>query len=205
MCETSPANLKTMPETSSTAGTIEPVHISHSGRQYSWHDNRIFSTSLPTGRRQCWSFQNSSFRRAIPDVGTFAITGYAFRLRFFARPFWCNVVRPFWRSAWTQSDPSGRSDDQGNFRRGAIGFLPTYESIGVAAPLLLALCRLGQGIGLGGEWGGGSTARRGERPPPGWRARYAIFPQFGSPLGFVLSTSVFYVLSTSLSDTDFLT
>ena len=48
----------------------------------------------------------------------------------------------------------------------AIGVLPTYETIGVAAPLLLALCRFGQGLGLGGEWGGAVLLAI-ENAPPG--------------------------------------
>ena len=84
----------------------------------------------------------------------------------------------------------------------AIGLLPTYASIGVAAPLLLALCRLGQGLGLGGEWGGAVLLAT-ENAPPGKRAWYGMFPQLGAPLGFVCSTGVFLLLSTCLSDADF--
>src|ERR1700745_1860994 len=76
----------------------------------------------------------------------------------------------------------------------AIGLLPTYASIGVAAPLLLALCRLGQGLGLGGEWGGAVLLAT-ENAPPGKRAWYGMFPQLGAPLGFFFSGSVFIVLS----------
>ena len=68
----------------------------------------------------------------------------------------------------------------------AIGVLPTYASIGVAAPLLLALCRFGQGLGLGGEWGGAVLLAI-ENAPPGRRAWYGMFPQLGAPLGFFCS------------------
>jgi len=84
----------------------------------------------------------------------------------------------------------------------AIGALPTYASIGVAAPLLLALCRLGQGLGLGGEWGGAVLLAT-ENAPPGKRAWYGMFPQLGAPLGFLCSTGVFLWLSSSLSDAQF--
>jgi metabolite-proton symporter len=84
----------------------------------------------------------------------------------------------------------------------AIGALPTYASIGVAAPLLLALCRLGQGIGLGGEWGGAVLLAT-ENAPPGRRAWYGMFPQLGAPLGFVCSTGIFLLLGAWLSDADF--
>ena len=83
-----------------------------------------------------------------------------------------------------------------------IGLLPTYEAIGVAAPLLLALCRFGQGLGLGGEWGGAVLLAI-ENAPPGKRAWYGMFPQLGAPLGFFFSGSVFLLLSRTLSDEQF--
>lgn len=84
----------------------------------------------------------------------------------------------------------------------AIGGLPTYGTIGVAAPLLLALCRFGQGLGLGGEWGG-AVLLAVENAPPGKRAWYGMFPQFGAPAGFIFSGSVFLALSRWLSDEQF--
>jgi metabolite-proton symporter len=85
----------------------------------------------------------------------------------------------------------------------AIGMLPTYQSIGIAAPILLALCRFGQGLGLGGEWGGAVLLAI-ENAPPGKRAWYGMFPQLGAPLGFFLSTTVFLVLSDTLGNAQFL-
>jgi metabolite-proton symporter len=84
----------------------------------------------------------------------------------------------------------------------SIGLLPTYESIGLLAPLLLALCRLGQGLGLGGEWGGAVLLAT-ENAPPGKQAWYGMFPQLGAPLGFLCSTGVFLLLSEYLSDAQF--
>ncbi len=84
----------------------------------------------------------------------------------------------------------------------AIGALPTYTTIGVAAPLLLALCRFGQGLGLGGEWGG-AVLLAVENAPPGKRAWYGMFPQLGAPFGFILSASVFLALSKWLTDEQF--
>ncbi len=83
-----------------------------------------------------------------------------------------------------------------------IGLLPTYETIGFAAPLLLALCRFGQGLGLGGEWGGAVLLAT-ENAPPGKRAWYGMFPQLGAPVGFILSGGVFLLLSRFLSDGQF--
>jgi metabolite-proton symporter len=74
-----------------------------------------------------------------------------------------------------------------------IGLLPTYEQIGVLAPLLLALCRFGQGFGLGGEWGGAVLLAT-ENAPPGKRTWYGMFPQLGAPFGLFLSSGVFWIL-----------
>jgi MFS family permease len=75
-----------------------------------------------------------------------------------------------------------------------IGVLPTYGSIGYAAPILLTLLRIGQGIGVGGEWGGSvllsmewGTARR--------RGFMASWPQLGVPLGLILSTGAFRLMT----------
>jgi len=74
-----------------------------------------------------------------------------------------------------------------------IGLLPTYGQIGVVAPLLLALCRFGQGFGLGGEWGGAVLLAT-ENAPAGKRNWYGMFPQLGAPLGLFLSSGVFWIL-----------
>jgi metabolite-proton symporter len=84
-----------------------------------------------------------------------------------------------------------------------IGLLPTYATIGVLAPVLLALCRLGQGLGLGGEWGGAVLLAM-ENAPPGRRVWYGMFPMLGSPLGFLTATSVFLLLTDQISDAQFL-
>src|SRR5258706_9403708 len=83
-----------------------------------------------------------------------------------------------------------------------IGVLPTHQTIGIAAPLLLALCRFGQGLGLGGEWGG-AVLLAVENAPPGKRAWYGMFPQLGAPLGFLCSGSTFLLLSAWLTDEQF--
>jgi metabolite-proton symporter len=84
----------------------------------------------------------------------------------------------------------------------AIGLLPAYGAIGLAAPALLALCRFGQGLGLGGEWGG-AVLLAVENAPPGKRAWYGMFPQLGAPLGFFFSGGTFLALSEWLTDEQF--
>ncbi|WP_375649766.1 MFS transporter, partial [Bartonella sp. MU70NMGDW] len=71
-----------------------------------------------------------------------------------------------------------------------IGFLPTYEIAGWFAPFLLTLCRIGQGIGLGGEWGGAVLLAT-ENAPPEKRGWYAMFPQLGVSIGLFLSIAVY--------------
>jgi metabolite-proton symporter len=83
-----------------------------------------------------------------------------------------------------------------------IGLLPTYATIGIAAPLLLAFCRFGQGLGLGGEWGGAVLLAI-ENAPPGQRAWYGMFPQLGAPIGFLFSGGVFLMLSAWLTNEQF--
>ena len=83
-----------------------------------------------------------------------------------------------------------------------IGTLPSYNAIGIAAPILLALCRFGQGIGLGGEWGG-AVLLAVENAPPSKRALYGMFPQLGAPLGFLLSGGIFLGLSRWLTNEQF--
>jgi metabolite-proton symporter len=83
-----------------------------------------------------------------------------------------------------------------------IGLLPTYHQIGIFAPLLLALCRLGQGIGLGGEWGGAVLLAT-ENAPPGKRAWYGMFPQLGAPIGFIFSGGIFLLLGATLTEEQF--
>ena len=84
-----------------------------------------------------------------------------------------------------------------------IGLLPTYATIGVFAPLLLALARFGQGLGLGGEWGGAALLAT-ENAPPKKRALYGSFPQLGAPIGFFFANGMFLLLSWLLTDEQFI-
>ena len=85
----------------------------------------------------------------------------------------------------------------------AIGLLPGYASIGIAAPILLALFRFGQGLGLGGEWGGAVLLAT-ENAPANKKAWYGMFPQLGAPIGFLISSSTFFILSKTMSESDFI-
>ena len=75
-----------------------------------------------------------------------------------------------------------------------IGLLPTYSQIGIWAPILLCICRIGQGIGLGGEWGGAALVAT-ENAPEGKRAWYGTFPQLGAPIGLFVANATFFLVS----------
>jgi len=84
-----------------------------------------------------------------------------------------------------------------------IGFLPTYSSIGIAAPLGLTLLRFVQGLAVGGQWGGAMLLVT-ENAPADKRGFYGAFAQAGAPLGLVLANIAFLVVSGSLSDEAFI-
>lgn len=84
-----------------------------------------------------------------------------------------------------------------------IGLVPTYDSIGVWAPILLLLLRVFQGIGLGGEWGG-AVLMAYEYAPPGKKGFYASLPQIGLAIGLCLASGTVALLSTLLTDEQFM-
>ncbi len=83
-----------------------------------------------------------------------------------------------------------------------IGFLPDYDSIGTLAPVLLCLLRFGQGIGLGGEWGGAALLAA-ENAPAGKRGWFGMFPQMGPSVGFLCANGLFFGLALWLNDDQF--
>ena len=137
------------------------------------------------------------------DATTALLASFAtFSIALFARPFGAIVFGHF-------GDRTGRKATlvaallTMGISTVIIGLLPTYAQIGVAAPALLALCRFGQGFGLGGEWGGAVLLAT-ENAPPGRRAWYGMFPQLGAPLGFLCSTGIFLLLTEVMTDAQFL-
>jgi len=83
-----------------------------------------------------------------------------------------------------------------------IGMLPSHEAVGWVAPVLLCLLRFGQGIGLGGEWGGAALLAA-EYAPKGKRGWFGMFPQLGPPVGFFFAVGSFLLLANSLDDAAF--
>jgi MFS family permease len=84
-----------------------------------------------------------------------------------------------------------------------IGILPTYETIGVVAPVLLVLIRLAQGLAVGGEWGGATLLALEHARTPAQRTLFSSLPQVGLPLGVVLSSMVFLVVRLGTGEEGF--
>jgi MHS family shikimate/dehydroshikimate transporter-like MFS transporter len=84
-----------------------------------------------------------------------------------------------------------------------IGLLPTYEQVGVAAPIALVTLRVMQGLALGGEWGG-AVLMAFEFSNKETRARYSCYPQIGLAVGLALATGVVTILTAAMDDRTFL-
>ena len=127
------------------------------------------------------------------DPMTALLASFAtFSIAFFARPFGALVFGHFGDRIGRKATLVAALLTMG-VSTVIIGLLPTHAQIGVFAPLLLALCRFGQGFGLGGEWGGAVLLAT-ENAPPGKRSWYGMFPQLGAPVGLFLSSGFFWIL-----------
>ncbi len=80
-----------------------------------------------------------------------------------------------------------------------VGVLPGYATIGMWGPILLILCRMVQGLAVGGEWGGASLMAV-ESAPPKWKTFYGGFTQLGNPLGALMASGVFWILASMGDD-----
>ena len=127
------------------------------------------------------------------DPTTALLASFAtFSIAFFARPFGAVVFGHYGDRIGRKTTLVAALLTMG-ISTVIIGLLPSYNQIGVLAPLLLALCRFGQGLGLGGEWGGAVLLAT-ENAPAGKRSWYGMFPQLGAPVGLFLSSGVFWIL-----------
>jgi metabolite-proton symporter len=132
------------------------------------------------------------------DATTALLASFAtFSIAFFARPLGAVVFGHFGDRIGRKTTLVAALLTMG-ISTVVIGLLPSYSSIGVLAPLLLALCRFGQGFGLGGEWGGAVLLAT-ENAPEGKRSWYGMFPQLGAPVGLFLSSGIFWLLLQVMS------
>ena len=136
------------------------------------------------------------------DPATATLSSFAtFAIAFFARPVGAVLFGHFGDRVGRKATLVAALMTMG-LSTVAIGLIPSYESIGILAPLLLCLFRVGQGLGLGGEWGGAVLLAT-ENAPPGKEAWYGMFPQLGAPIGFLCSTGSFLLLTDVLTPEQF--
>ncbi len=184
---------KTSDRPEKKAGIISILFAGSIGTIIEWYDFLIYGTAAAL------VFNSLFFPTFDPVTGTLAsLATYA--VGFFARPFGAALFGHF-------GDRAGRKKmlmvtmsvmALGTF---SIGLLPTYDQIGIWAPILLVTLRLIQGIGLGGEWGGASVVVL-EHAPPNRRGLYGSLIQIGFPLGLIASSGIFKLVS-SMPDADF--
>jgi MFS family permease len=164
------------------------------GTAIEWYDYYIFGTAAAL------VFGSLFFPQFSPVAGTLAAFA-TFAVGFIARPLGAAVIGHF-------GDRIGRKSmlvltllmtGGATF---AIGVLPTFAAIGIAAPILLVLLRLVQGFGVGGEWGGAVLIAT-EHAAPRRRALYGSFAQFGVPVG-VLTSNLAFLAVSGMSTEDFL-
>jgi len=146
-------------------------------------------------------FPKLFFPRSDPTAGTLQVL-LTFALAFVARPVGAALFGHFGDRIGRKATLVAAMLTMGGSTV-MIGLLPTYASAGVLAPILLAVCRVGQGLGLGGEWGGAILLAT-ENAPAGKRGWYGMFPQLGAPVGLICSGGIFLLLSRFLSNAQFL-
>jgi len=185
---------KSQPGSSKTNSPATVLFASLIGTTIEFFDFYIYATAAVLVLPKLFFPASDPAAATLQSLATFAIA-------FFARPVGSAVFGHF-------GDRIGRKATlvaallMMGISTVVIGMLPTYAQIGTLAPALLALCRFGQGLGLGGEWGGAVLLAT-ENAPPGKRAWYGMFPQLGAPIGFFLSGGIFLLLSEVLTDTEF--
>jgi MHS family shikimate/dehydroshikimate transporter-like MFS transporter len=165
------------------------------GSMIEWYDFTLYGTAATL------VFGKLFFPSADPTVGTL-ISIAAYGVGFLARPLGGAIFGHF-------GDRIGRKKmlaltviimGAGTF---LIGCLPTYGQFGIGAPILLIALRLVQGVGIGGEWGG-AVLMMVENARPTQRGLFGSLVQAGSPFGVLASIAVFALVSSLLSDADFL-
>lgn len=163
------------------------------GTAIEWYDYYIYGTAAALVFGDVFFATNDPFMGVLASLATFAVG-------FVARPFGALVFGHL-------GDKVGRKKSlvitlllMGSATT-LIGLLPSYHSIGVAATVALVILRLAQGVAVGGEWGGAVLIAT-EHAPEKWRTFLAAAPQYGSPIGLILSTLAFRAVS-SLPQADF--
>jgi len=163
-------------------GHVKVAFASLIGTAIEWYDFFLYGTAAAL------VFNKLFFPQFDPMVGTIAAFA-TFAIGFIARPVGGMVFGHF-------GDRIGRKTMLYltllimGVGTTAVGLLPSYQSVGIWAPIMLVACRLLQGFALGGEWGG-AVLMAVEHAPENRRGFYGSWPQLGAPLGLVLGTLVF--------------
>jgi metabolite-proton symporter len=178
----------------SSASVVRVVVASFIGTTIEWYDFFLYGTAAAL------VFNKLFFPTLDPVAGTMASFA-TYAVGFFARPVGGIVFGHF-------GDRIGRKSMlvttlmMMGLATSLIGVLPTYDQVGVAAPVLLVVLRFVQGFGVGGEWGG-AVLMAVEHGHQGRRGLYASWVQAGVPAGLVMATGVFDLFSL-LPDEEFL-
>ena len=165
------------------------------GTTMEWYDYFLY------GAATALIFNQLYFPKVDPLIGTLAAFS-AFAVGFVARPLGGIVFGHF-------GDKIGRKQNLSitlaimGLATAAIGLLPTFEAIGIWAPIILVLLRILQGFAVGGEWGG-AVLMTVEHAPDHKRGFYSSWVQMGVPAGIVLANGVYLLFETSLSEEAFL-
>jgi MFS transporter, MHS family, shikimate and dehydroshikimate transport protein len=184
------------PQTMSEVSLQQIVLASFIGTTIEWYDFFLYGTAAAL------VFNRLFFPNVDPFTGTLSAFG-TFAVGFIARPFGGLIFGHF-------GDRLGRRSMLVcsllimGIATFIIGLLPTYETIGIMAPVLLVLMRFTQGVGVGGEWGG-AVLMAVEHSGGKNRGFHGSWPQMGVPAGLLLSTLVFSFFSSTLTEAQFLT
>jgi MFS family permease len=183
-----------MDSKSSRRQPVRAASAAFFGTMIEWYDFYCYGTAAALVFGDVFFATDDPFMGTLASLGTFAIG-------FFARPFGALIFGHL-------GDRVGRKRSLiitlmvMGIATTLIGLLPSYHSIGLAAVILLVALRLVQGIAVGGEWGG-AVLMAAEHAPPKWRTLLASAPQYGSPIGLIIATGVFRIVS-DLPKEDFL-
>ncbi|WP_067830009.1 MFS transporter [Nocardia inohanensis] len=164
------------------------------GTAIEYYDYYIYGTAAALVLNKLFFPTLSSFAGTLASLATFAIG-------FIARPLGAVIFGHF-------GDRIGRKATLVvslllmGLSTAAVGLLPGYDTLGIAAPLLLVVLRVLQGIGLGGEWGGAALLSA-EHAPANRRGLFAAAAQMGAPVGYFVATAAFWALSSWLPDAAF--
>ena len=165
------------------------------GTAVEFYDFYIYATAAALVFPQLFFPKSSDSAQLLQSYATFAVA-------FFARPVGAAFFGHFGDRIGRKSTLVASLLTMG-LSTLLIAFLPSYALVGWVAPFLLCLLRFGQGFGLGGEWGGAALLAV-ENAPPGWKARFGMFPQLGAPVGFIAANGLFLLLGVVLSPEAFI-